>query len=461
MKDRAVDHGVPSGEENVLKDGDNKYRSVTPPDLNDPPKFSQIREALKDTFVKSLQDFFAQEFVDQDKIDEIPNITTFESSEDGPYRSARFIRRHFGKNEDLPQIVIYTSSGSAKRYAFNNTFIDRILPNPRVTTAPGPFIFPERAFLTLRTKPSKPGKWQNTVINIPPGEITAENLVNLINEQSMLVRAEVGDNQEVHIYADGALQRRRPRVIEVVPSDDFCSLDQLGLIFQGVGCLTGNRPNATLTDIGAFDEVRDDKQRIVITDPRYRINNTSTVIKRVTSDTVEYENKGLVSEDTIGEQVCVTYQILKREDHLSKRIPPLNRYCHRRLSNVVVQVLAKDEQTREELADIILTYYDFIMQENFYTYWGREIDNIELSHNERFQIVLQPNNQNSPEQEMKRTSDEKDKLYILQLTIPVEIMYYIDRELVIQEGVAAGESYTLEGDNISVTSSVKFGSSIN
>lgn len=452
MKNRAIDHGV---------NGDNKYRSVTPPDLNDPPKFSQIREALKDTFVKSLKDFFTQELVDQDKIDEIPNIVTYEDSENKPYRSARFIRRNFGKKEDLPQIVIYTSSGSAKRFAFNNTFISRVLQHPRITTAPGPFLFPEGAVLTLRTKPNRFDQWQNTVINIPSGLSSGEELVQMINNQSRLVRAELGENEEVHIYADGELQRLSPRVIETVFSDNNCALQQLGLSISGTGTLTGNRPNAVLNDIGAFDSERDDKQRIIVTDDNWRHNNLSTIIKRATSDTVEFENRALVSEDTIGEEVSVNYTILKREDHLSKRIPPLNRYCHRRLSNVVIQILAKDEQTREELTDILLTYYDFYMQENFYTYWGREIDDVDLSHNERFQIVLQPGNQNSPEQELKRSQDEKDKIYLVQLTIPVEIMYYIDRELVIEDGIAAGESLTLEGSNIRVGTSINFGDSVN
>lgn len=458
---KAKDHGVTSGISNPLKDGDNKWKSVSSPNTNDPPKFSQMTETLKDVFVKSLQDFFTQEFVDQDKITEIPNITTFESSSDNSYRSANFIRRHFGKNENLPQVVVYASSGNSKRLAFNNTFIDRIFPFPRLYTSPGPFTFPDRAELRIRTKPKRRDKWQTTSIVIPAGDYDAQELAALFNEQSRLVTAEVSNDERVYIYPNGELQKLQPRVIEVEEGNEIEVLDQLGLITFGNGVISGFRPNATLTSIGSFDEVRDDKQRLIIKDPRNRNNNISTIIKSATSDDLTFEDKGFISEEYTGQPVNVSFQVLQREDHLSKRIPPLNRYCHRRISNVVIQVLGKDEQTREELADIIMTYYEFYMQENFYTYWGRALDDLDLDHNERYQIVLSPNIQNSSEQELQRTNDQKDKIYILQLTVPVEIMYYIDRELVIDEGIAAGESMTLEGSNIKFRASINFGDSIN
>lgn len=459
---KAKDHGAPSGGiSNPLRDGDNRWRSVPSPNTNDPPKFSQVTETLKDVFVKSLQDFFTQEFVDQDKITEIPNITTFESSSDEPYRSAKFVRRHFGKNEDLPQIVVYASSGSSKRLAFNNTFINRVFPFPRLYTSPGPFTFPDRSELRIRTKPKRRDRWQTTTIVIPAGDYSPEELAALFNEQSRLVTAEVEDDERVYIYPNGELQKLQPRVIEVEEGNEIEVLDQLGFVTFGNGIISGFRPNATLTSIGSFDEVRDDKQRIIISDPQNKHNNISTIIKSATSDSVTFENKALVSEEYTGEPVTVGFRILQREDHLSKRIPPLNRYCHRRISNVVIQVLAKDEQTRVELSDVLMTYYEFYMQENFYTYWGRALDDLDLDHNERYQIVISPGIQNSAEQELQRTNDQKDKIYLLQLTIPTEVMYYIDRELVIEEGVAQGESYTLEGSNVKIRPSINFGDFVN
>lgn len=429
------------------------FNSVEPPDQNDPPKFSQMRETLKDIFVKSLQDFFQQENIDTGRIFEIPNITAFESSEDDPDRSANVIRRHYGKNEDLPQIVVLASSGESARLAFNNTFIGVVYPNPQVTTAPGPFVFREISKLSLRTQPKKYHNWVNTEITIPSGTITSQELADLINEQSRLVTAEVSDGR-VNMIANGELQKIYPRVIEVIPSEENCALSQLGLLRRGTGELKGTRPNATLESIGSFDEFNDHNKKLIITDSKNPNNNFETLIENVNSNEINFENCAFVPNET------VSWTISEREDHLSRRIPPRHRYCHRRKMSVVIQVIAESEQTREELGDILLTYYDFIMQENFYTYSGREVDG-ELDHNERYEIVLSPKNSNSAEQEIERSVDKKDKLFILQITLPVEMSFYVDRPLVIQEGPAEGENLTLEWNRVKVNSSLSFNPQVN
>jgi hypothetical protein len=94
---------------------------------------------------------------------------------------------------------------------------------------------------------------------------------------------------------------------------------------------------------------------------------------------------------------------------------------------VSVEVIAESENVRTELSDLLYDFVTYVLADRKFQFYGRSVFDRSFP-DEHYQIIMQDHQiAFSGEQETARPNDQRDKIYINRLTIPVIAIQYSDR----------------------------------
>lgn len=115
-------------------------------------------------------------------------------------------------------------------------------------------------------------------------------------------------------------------------------------------------------------------------------------------------------------------------------VTPQNRYIKASYVDIGIEIVAEDDNVRTELTDLVESFFTFYVSERDYTFLGRStFDN--TIPNETYQVIIKPDPSMAGESEVPRPGgDEKDKLYVNRLNVPVTTMLYTDRSVITSSG---------------------------
>lgn len=343
-----------------------------PLDANDPFRFSQLVETVKDAFQRELMDYFDYRRSDfQNLRNEIPTIEKYNlgfSASDSPIETVtRVLLQHPDILERLPLIAVTTASGSNLKLGFGGQYVAAVQPPARVKgTRPGPFAFVPNDKIAFRTTPDGGAPTISTLLFVPSlfqdmnaatmDEVLAAASVQLLYVSTQVTRysTPVG---VLRVNAYGPLTRApHPNTIEVLgpPYSTQNALDQLGFV------------------AGMKDSTQDRN--------------------------------------------------------------PSNRYQLSTNLTVGIDIGAESENERRELTDLLMYFFSLEMDKRDFTFVGRSVFDDEFP-NEWFQIILKDQHSLAGEAEIPRqggSGEQRDLIYVNRIQIPVTIIDYVDREIVMR-----------------------------
>lgn len=97
---------------------------------------------------------------------------------------------------------------------------------------------------------------------------------------------------------------------------------------------------------------------------------------------------------------------------------------------VNIEIMAESENVRVELTDLVYDFFAYVMEDRKFQFYGRSIFDPTIQ-NETYQIILKDGDMSfAGESEVPRPADQKDKIYINRLAVPVTAILYSDRRIV-------------------------------
>lgn len=213
---------------------DKSFRPTAPEDGNDPPRFGQPAETTKDAIVLGLRQFFddtqvAGRFAENPTVEKY--LTGFSAGTDPFATTVEIVQEHPDILESLPHLSVTVSNARNRRMTIGNLLIGQPQYPPRVEgTSTGPFDLstseatPPEYVLRYRTQPDRGGSWVESSVVLRQSRFsdwtsaTVDDIVRVINEQSLYARSFVTPEGTIGIETGGLKGTRRPNVIEIVDS---------------------------------------------------------------------------------------------------------------------------------------------------------------------------------------------------------------------------------------------------
>lgn len=94
---------------------------------------------------------------------------------------------------------------------------------------------------------------------------------------------------------------------------------------------------------------------------------------------------------------------------------------------VALEVMAESENVRTDVTDLLYDFLAYVMADKKFQLYGRSVFDSSVT-NETYQIILKDADiYLAGEQEIPRSNDQRDKIYINRMSIPVVIIQYSDR----------------------------------
>lgn len=417
-----------------------EFEATVPADTDDPPRFGQPTETIKDTLVLELRKFIANASLSDALREELPTVEKYASfTTDDPYASAAVIlRKHPEVLEDLPHVAVMAATGVERRYSIGNPYIGVVQEPPRIlATAAEPYALEDGDVIAFRTKSAVNGEIAvSTVVfsanrfptSDPIGAALTQAIADEINAQTYHVYARaitVDDDIFLQIEAGDSRDDRMPIEIELDVTTSQNVLDVTGLGRTGsVTDIGGTRPNMSLTsdpasftlsDLGLYVVVQD-ASKSYFNDGRFEIVNG-------VDTTLAYTNK--YGRTETGSPA--TWFIGARDDIFNQDRPPKHRRVMSMDAGVQIDVICEDENTRGELSDLIFSFFTFFLEKKYYSFYGRSVFDSTVA-DEHFQIVLKSDFRLGGETEIPRPSgDGTNKVYVSSFTANVICDQYIDR----------------------------------
>ena len=341
-----------------------------PLDPNDPFRFSQLIETVKDCFQRELTTYFDYRRSGfQSLKNEIPTIEKYNlgfSSNDAAVETfTHVLLQHPDILEHLPLIAITTASGSNLKLAFGGQFVASVQPPARVKgTKTGPFALQPNDKIAFKTTPNGGPPIISTVLFVPA---MFHNLAAATIDE-VLVAASL---QLLYLTAKKTLYSNPVGVLR----------------FDAVGPMaTAIHPNS-----------------IEVLGPPYSTPNALAELGFVAG----------TAESTATRN-------------------PANRYQLATNLTVGIDLGTESENERRELTDLLVYFFSLEMDKRDFTFYGRSVFDDEFP-DEWFQIVLRDQHSLSGEAEIPRqggSGEQRDLIYINRLQVPVTVIDYVDRELV-------------------------------
>jgi hypothetical protein len=512
------------------------FKATPPDDGDDPFRFGQAVESLKDAMILELRRLMTRSRQNAGTIREQPTIRKYsidERSGSSPYDTfVQLHQDHPDTFERLPIVAVTSVSGTLKRDSIGRSFTGHIQHPPRVQTTPGPF--------TLAAPVVEEWTFEVTGGDV---SVSAFGVTWTVEDQGspsataaiLAADAPVALREAVGVTVSGAVVRLRglePGVPFVVSGTGGTALqvqaassaedyDELTLAlsygdpsapssvrFCRVRFQTGgNVPASTLASFieeqvgGVKTVVREDDSLQIRTNAygpngievRYSaaslafcdaaglcetgpcavgdsfVSNTLTVAgadftglegRNVTLvgpsgepwgvfPIVSVDGTGVlsVSNAALGDQADLdgwTWFVGQKDDTNNPLRPIMNRYQTRMDATIQIEVFASSANERRELADIVGTLFDFVLEDRHHVLHGRGAFDPETYPSEIWKAGLGAQISNQGRQEFPRPGSEQQKVHSLRYSIPWAIWQYIDRPLQWTTGPKAGQQQVLE-----------------
>lgn len=424
------------------------FAPTVPKDLADPPRFSQLVETTKDVLVQELRNFFDSSLQGSEFLSELPTIekyATFGSGLDQFSTAVNIVRKFPDSLENLPHVAVMAATGQERKLTIGPPYIATVQDPPRViSTLPEPYALVDGDALALRVHKGRQTTDETVTFTSnrfpssdPITAALAEDVVRVINEQAISIRAEVvdvGGSNHVQILGSGPevqLQGRSLTGLEVIQGGTSNALAILGFGREGdVTDIGGASPSITLTAPAGAWTAADIGTYVTVTEAANGFFNDGTFLITDFStaggvDTLTLTNKyGRVEAGSPAK-----WFIGLRDDNTNPLRPPKHRYGQALDLSVEINVLAESTNVRGEMVDLINSFFGFFLEQKFFTFFGRSTFSGQTVTNEHYQIVINPPLRSSAESEIPRPTDGVDKVYLNAFGLSVTTSMYIDREL--------------------------------
>lgn len=418
-----------------------EYAPTIPSDQNDPPRFGQVLETVKDVFVLELRKFMESAQVSATRRTELPTIEKFTTFGDGsdPFSTvARVVQKYPNLAERLPHIAVTAASGRERKVGPGIPITALVQEAPRVTTPESePFALEDgdslAFFITTkrRSHQTVASSFVETITfaadRFPTGdpinEATAADVARVINEQARYLRARASAGQVI-IELKGT---PTPLSIEVHESSSSNALTAFGLGRSGVldEIDAAGAPNIVLVSATDDFSSEDVGRFVVLSDSGYAFrNNGRFPITAATDDTLTITNRYALDEPITEARWFIGY----RDDYKNPERPPMRRYTLAWKLSVNIDVLCHEENTRNELADLVLSFFSFFVEEKYYTFWGRTPFQGQTAQGEHFQVILQPGVRTTAENEIPRPGDGTNKVFVIGFSVDIDLFWELDRD---------------------------------
>lgn len=340
-----------------------------PVDPNDPFRFSQLVETVKDCFQRELTDFFDYRRADFQWLKtEIPTVEKynlgFQPADSAIETFTHVLLQHPDILERLPLVAITTASGSNLKLGFGGQYVAPVQPAARVKgTNTGPFALQPNDKIAFVTTPNGGPSIISTVLFVPAmfqnlGAATIDEVLVAASLQLLYVTA------KKTLYSDPVGVLRFDAIGPMVRAPHPDSIEVLGPPYS-----TAN----ALSELGFVAGAKD-----------------STATRN-----------------------------------------PANRYQLATNMTIGLDLGTESENERRELTDLLVYFFSLEMDKRDFTFYGRSVFDDEFP-GEWFQIVLRDQHSLSGEAEIPRqagSGEQRDLIYINRLQVPVTIIDYVDREL--------------------------------
>jgi hypothetical protein len=288
---------------------------------------------------------------------------------------------------------------------------------------------------------------------------SAARIAKVFNDRALYARARVVDQGgtnglrfEVGGPLGGIAGVRRSE-IEILAASSQNLVTALGLADTGASAagdsISGTAPAMALNVLGAGFTAAMVGRYVTIDGAPSGDNDGRFLVTAVPSgDSLEYENEDGVAEAFIAGSWFVGF----RDDSSNPARPVMNRYHAAWDLQVHIEVITEDPNTRRELLDLV--FFSFWLEERHFTLYGRSIFDEDVvdgngnPHSENYQISVHSEIRSSGDTDMPRPDDNKDRIYVSRIEVPVSTLMYIDRPVLVTFGPKTGQSFTLEGENV-------------
>lgn len=341
-----------------------------PLDANDPPRFSQLTEVVKDCFQRELTQFFDYRRPDFQYLKaEIPTIEKynlgFGNGESCIETVTQVLMQHPDVLERLPLIAITTASGSNLKLSFTGQFVSAVQKPARVKASRvGPYALQPNDRIAFRTQPNGGPSVVSTVLFVP----------EMFSDLS-------------HATVDEVIAAAAVQLLYITAKKTLFGEPIGALRFDALGPLSPRvHPN-----------------QIEVLAPPYSTQNALDELGFMPGVVDSTETKN-----------------------------PSNRYQTALNLSVGIDIGTESENERRELTDLILHFFSVEMDKRDFTFYGRSVFDDEFP-DEWFQIVLKDQHNLSGEAEIPRqggSGEQRDMIYINRIQVPITVIDYVDRELV-------------------------------
>lgn len=309
-------------------------------------------------------------------------------------------------------------------------------PGGRVDPVVSTILFPRSRFATTESM----------------GALPAEAVARVFNEQALYAYARpvtVGAGTGLQIETGGKLGGRTPNEIEILSSSTPSLVAALGLANSGVAgagaSIAGVAPVMTVTVAGTPFTAAMVGRYFVLGGATSSVNNGRFRITAVpASNQVVVDNASGVAEAL---PPTATWFIGFRDDSKNAARPVMNRYHASAQLNITIDVLAESPNERTELFDLIFGDFIFFLEQKLFTIYGRGVFD-EAFPDEHYQISIHQEVSDGGETDFPRGEDQKDRVHANRMVLPVTTTWYIDRPVLVPSGPSAGQSWTLDADDV-------------
>lgn len=346
------------------------YAVTQPYDANDPPRFAQLTETVKDAFATELKAYFT--FVTSDrryKLNELPTIEKYASkgvtvpgvSDSDLETVAKTMIAYADSPDKFPMVCITSVSSREKKMGIGSNFTCHVQETPRIEgTKEGPFNLTDGWQIILETMPG--GLAENTVQSTIQfatclfsdiSDASIDDVVRAINAQALYYTASATADGYLRLSCGGPCAPTTPNTIAVVGGTTAC-LSAFGLTLHQ-------------------------------------------------SDT-----------------------------YLNTSRPPMNRYSIAAEMTVNIDVITDDLNERGEMTDLVQAFFTFWMEKRAFQLIGRSYrdEDNEISPEEWYHIIFNGEFSWSGEINVPRLGGELyDYIYANRGSMPITIIDYIDRPL--------------------------------
>lgn len=453
---------------------DHQFIATVPNEALDPPQFGRLKETVKDVLKWNLEDYFNRQKVLGNWRLEVPTLEKYSSVGTGldPYESAlRVVRKFPDILEKLPHVCVLATSIAENPLSIGSPILSAVQFPPQVTaTLPEPYdVNDGDQFVIVTYPPSQNRKAQTSTLVLDltylpltstPGHVLASDLATLINKEALFTHASVTQINGLNyltLATGGVLGQGTPNSIQIDQASTASLLAATGLGRTGTTAtsITGTRPTLTLNaPVGTW--TRDDigqNQVVTLTGTTTATFNDGTFpITAVSLDgsQLAYTNKYGISEALPG---SASWYIGKHDDAFNVLRPPSNRYGYMFDVGIQIQVLTDDDQTRDQVSDLVSSFFAFFLEHQFHTFLGRSILDPSIV-GENYQIIFKSDLNSSSESELPVGQSGTDKINVEVFGLTAHVVQTLDRTVVVPYGPRVGQGWMSQPGDVNADPSL-------